>query len=87
MAETIGSLVDKLSILGLKVHYMNLQTLRTGASPEHLQNSKNKVEILKEQRTDLINELSELVEKVMKGTHRIKVYRQFKMYNDSAYRS
>ena len=35
-AETAGSMVDRLSILALKIHHMRLQTLRTDAKADHV---------------------------------------------------
>ena len=41
---------------------------------------------MREQKADLSNELAELIDAVAAGRRKIKVYRQFKMYNDPAYR-
>jgi len=87
MAETIGSLVDKISIVDLKIYHMKEQAARKDASREHQAQSKQKSSILEEQRSDLISELSELAQDVIDGKKTLKVYRQFKMYNDPIYRS
>jgi hypothetical protein len=87
MAETIGSLVDKISIVELKILHMGKQLQRADASNEHRAACSQKLAILKEQRDDLVRELSELSEAVLSGKKRLKVYRQFKMYNDPAYRA
>lgn len=86
MAETIGSLVDKLSIVGLKIYHMQEQIKRKDASESHRRVCKEKIKILKMQQKDLENELSELAAAVLNGEKRLKVYYQFKMYNDPAYR-
>ncbi len=86
MAETIGSLVDKISIVELKIFHMEAQVHRRDASEEHRRACTQKLEVLKEQRDDLARELSELTEAVLSGNKKMKIYRQFKMYNDPAYR-
>lgn len=87
MAETIGSLVDKITIAELKIFHMAEQLNRKDASEEHKQRAAQKLEILKVQSRDLQQELSELFLKVARGEARLKIYRQFKMYNDPAYRT
>ncbi len=86
MAETIGSLVDKISIVRLKVFHMEKQIERPDATEEHRQKCGDRLKVLIEQSDDLALELSELTEAVISGRKKLKVYRQFKMYNDPAYR-
>jgi hypothetical protein len=86
VAETIGSLVDKLSILDLKIYHMQEQIDRKDATPEHRQNCVQRLQIMNIQRQDLTEELSQLFSDVMAGKRKLKVYRQFKMYNDPSYR-
>lgn len=86
MAETIGSLVDKLSIVELKVYHMRVQVERSDADAEHRARCADRLAVLETQRDDLAAELSELWQRVQGGTYRPKVYRQFKMYNDPQYR-
>lgn len=86
MAETIGSLVDKLSIVELKIYHMREQVERADADDAHRARCAERVAVLREQRDDLAEELSDLWERVRTGAYRPKVYRQFKMYNDPQYR-
>lgn len=86
MAETIGSLVDKLSIVELKIFHMDLQTQRTDVDKAHIERCQQRVGILKTQKEDLVAELTALSEAVLSGKHVLKVYRQFKMYNDAQYK-
>ena len=86
MAETIGSLADKLSIVELKIYHMREQVERPDAGPAHRVRCADRLAILELQRDDLAAELTELWERVRAGTYRPKVYRQFKMYNDPQYR-
>jgi hypothetical protein len=87
MAETIGSLADKIIIVELKRFHMHEQTMREDATVEHQQECQRKLAILAQQRDDLIEELNQLFRDVMAGTKTLKVYRQFKMYNDPKYRT
>ncbi|MDD5687073.1 MAG: DUF4254 domain-containing protein [Elusimicrobia bacterium] len=86
MAETIGSLVDKLSIIQLKIFYMNRQLERTDADNQHKKEAAQRIKIMQKQKKDLEIELSDLFENVKSGKTKLKIYRQFKMYNDPKYR-
>ena len=81
-SETAGTMIDRLSILALKIHHMRLQTERTDAPPAHVEACRAKLARLIEQRTDLARCLDELLADCAAGRARFKVYRQFKMYND-----
>lgn len=82
-SETPGAMIDRLSILALKTHHMRLQTERVDASKEHVAACKAKLARLIEQRADLVRCLEELLAGCVAGRARFKIYRQFKMYNDS----
>lgn len=81
-SETAGSMIDRLSILALRIRAMRRQTERTDASKEHIENCRLKLIRLDEQRTDLVRCLGELLADASAGRAYFKVYRQFKMYND-----
>jgi hypothetical protein len=83
-SETAGAMIDRLSILSLKIHHMRLQTLRTDVERSHIENCVAKLNRLNEQRTDLASCLDRLLAEVARGDAIFKVYRQFKMYNDPA---
>ena len=80
--ETPGSAIDKLSILSLRIFHMEEQAFRTDAAEEHRAKVKARLEILHEQHRDMSNSLRELLEDIFTGRKRLKIYRQFKMYND-----
>ena len=86
MAETVGSLVDKLSIVELKIYHMREQVARADAAVAHRARCAEKLSVLQAQRDDLAAEMTELWTRVAEGSFRPKVYRQFKMYNDPQYR-
>ncbi len=81
-SETVGALIDRLSILSLKIFHMDRQTRRADADAAHHTMSRERLSRLLEQRADLAWCLAELTRGCLTGTLRIKVYRQFKMYND-----
>lgn len=81
-SETIGSILDRLSILSLKIYHMYEQTLRTDVDKEHIISCKEKLAVLEEQHVDLKNSLLDLIDDYYAGIKVPKVYFQFKMYND-----
>lgn len=87
MAETVGWLADKISIMELKIYHMREQTEREDATPEFRERCVEKLGVLQLQRDDLAAELGALLRDLASGRVVPKVYRQFKMYNDPEYRS
>jgi hypothetical protein len=83
-SETAGAMIDRLSILSLKIHHMRLQTERTDVDRAHIESCRAKLARLEEQRTDLAACLDRLLGECARGESYFKVYRQFKMYNDPA---
>jgi hypothetical protein len=81
-SETAGSMIDRLSIMALKIHAMREQTLRSDVDAEHLASSAVKLARLAQQRQDLAGCLDALLADALAGRAWFKVYRQFKMYND-----
>lgn len=86
MAETIGWLADKLSIIELKIYHMEEQADRADVTDDFRAQCRNRLEVMREQRDDLAAELTTLLADVASGRVVPKVYRQFKMYNDPRYR-
>jgi hypothetical protein len=81
-SETAGAIIDRLSILSLKIHHMRLQTMRGDAGAEHLAACNEKLARLSLQREDLARCLDTLLAQAAEGRAFWRVYRQFKMYND-----
>ncbi len=81
-SETAGAMIDRLSILALKIHHMRLQTWRTDADDGHLASCRAKLRLLELQRSDLRRCLDRLLDEARSGAAYFKIYRQFKMYND-----
>lgn len=87
MAETLGSLADKIGIIQLKVYHMRQQLERADATEDHKSACRQKLEVMAVQLKDLEDELTQLFSDVASGKVRLKIYRQFKMYNDPRYRA
>ena len=83
-SETPGMIIDRLSIMVLKIYHMKIEATRESATDEHRRKCSEKLAQLKEQLVDLKNCLQELLEQLQVGTRRFKIYRQLKMYNDTS---
>lgn len=81
-SETAGSMLDRISILGLKIAAMREQTQRTDVDDAHRQICRERLQRLVQQRADLGACYDELLADARAGRAYFKVYRQFKMYND-----
>lgn len=80
--ETPGSIVDRLSILSLKIYHMDEDSRRSDVSDEHRRHSHHRLDVLRLQRHDLYVALDRLLDDYLAGRKRMKLYKQFKMYND-----
>jgi hypothetical protein len=87
MAETVGWLADKISVVELKIYHMQEQASRSDKPAEFREQCAARVAVLSEQRDDLARELSLLFADIVAGRMVPKVYRQYKMYNDAQYRA
>jgi hypothetical protein len=81
-SETPGLIVDRLSILSLKLFHTEEQLHRS--TPEHRALNHTRLLLLNDQRNDLAACLTQLWADILAGTRRFKLYRQLKMYNDPA---
>jgi uncharacterized protein DUF4254 len=81
-SETPGQMIDRLSILSLKLYHTGEELERKNAPAGHREKNQNRLRILKEQRDDLEECLDELWTEINAGNRRFKLYRQLKMYND-----
>jgi hypothetical protein len=86
VAETVGWLVDKITIIELKIFHMREQAERSDATEEFRARCRARIDVMNEQRDDLAAEVSQLIRDMAGGRVIPKVYRQFKMYNDPQYR-
>ena len=81
-SETAGAMIDRMSILSLKIYHMREQTQRVDAGAEHIAKCADKLQRLIIQRQDLGACFDQLLDDAQQGRAYFKVYRQFKMYND-----
>jgi hypothetical protein len=81
-SESPGLIVDRLSILALKIYHTREEADRTGAPEGHAARNRERLHILETQRADLAACLDALWRETLAGTRRFKLYRQLKMYND-----
>jgi hypothetical protein len=81
-SESPGLIIDRLSILSLKIHHTREEAERADAPAEHLDRNQTRLAILEEQRADLARCLDVLWRETVDGTRQFKLYRQLKMYND-----
>lgn len=81
-SETPGSIIDRLSILALRIYHMQEQADRTDAAEDHRRRARQRLEILHLQQHDLAAALARLGDDLAAGRLGLRVYRQFKMYND-----
>jgi hypothetical protein len=81
-SESGGLMIDRLSILALKIFHTREEIDRPNAPPGHQDRNRERLARLTEQRDDLVACLDQLWAEVLQGTRRFKIYRQLKMYND-----
>ncbi|HVN94586.1 MAG TPA: DUF4254 domain-containing protein [Terracidiphilus sp.] len=81
-SESPGLMIDRLSILSLKIYHTREEAERIAAPQGHAQRNRERQAILEEQRSDLAGCLDSLWRQTIDGTRRFKLYRQLKMYND-----
>jgi len=81
-SETPGMMIDRLSILSLKLFHTQEELDRAGAPAGHRERNAERFATLEEQRDDLARCLERLWAQVCVGERCFKEYRQLKMYND-----
>lgn len=81
-SESPGLIIDRLSILALKIYHTREEAERADAPAGHGARNQERLAVLKSQRDDLAGCLDALWQETLAGTRRFKLYRQLKMYND-----
>ena len=81
-SESPGLILDRLSILALKIFHTREEIARPNAPAGHAERNQERLQLLETQRSDLAGCLDSLWHAVLKGERRFKLYRQLKMYND-----
>lgn len=81
-SEPPGMIIDRLSILALKIYHTREEAGRKDSPSGHASRNRERLEILEEQRTSLTECLDSLWRDILNGRRSFKVFRQLKMYND-----
>lgn len=81
-SETPGMMIDRLSILSLKLFHTQEELDRASAPTGHRERNAERFATLQEQREDLTHCLERLWQQICAGERCFKQYRQLKMYND-----
>ena len=81
-SETPGLILDRLSILALKIFHTREETARADTSTDHRDRNQQRLQLLQQQSNDLALCLAELWSDILNGHRRFKLYLQLKMYND-----
>ena len=82
--ETPGSVIDRLSILSLRLFHYGEQCERSDTEPEHRAKVAQRLAVCETQLADLSLSLQQLLDDIFAGRKRHKTYRQMKMYNDAS---
>ncbi|MGI9515513.1 MAG: DUF4254 domain-containing protein [Pirellulaceae bacterium] len=82
--ETPGSVIDRLSILELRIYHMREQLDREDVDKNHCQSVSQKLALCLLQQDELLGALQKLLNDIGAGSVRHRTYRQMKMYNDPA---
>ncbi len=81
-SETPGLIIDRLSILSLKIYHTREEAERPHAPAGHESRNRERLAVLEKQRRDLAGCLDALWREIQSGSRRFELYRQLKMYND-----
>ncbi|HJR54098.1 MAG TPA: DUF4254 domain-containing protein [Gemmatimonadota bacterium] len=81
-SETPGAIIDRLSILALKIYHMREEAERQDAAADHRAVCAERLGVLERQRAELAGCLRALGDELLSGLATFRTYRQFKMYND-----
>jgi len=80
--ETVGSVIDRLSIMALRIYHYREQRQRSNVDPKHHEQVSQRLELCERQHSDLSLALQQLIDDLFSGVKQHKTYRQLKMYND-----
>jgi hypothetical protein len=81
-SETPAWLLDRMSILQLKIYHFREQLARESISEGQKASVAHKLSVLLVQEQDLAQCYDELISDLQQGNKYMKLYKQMKMYND-----
>ncbi len=82
--ETLGSTIDRLGILALRIYHLREQLERDDATDEHRERVGRKLYVATIQHDELVRAAQSLADDVLAGRKRHQTVRHLKMYNDAA---
>jgi hypothetical protein len=82
--ESLGSTIDRLGILALRIYHLREQLDRTDATDAHRECVGRKLYVATVQHDDLTRAAQALADDLLAGRKRHQTVRQLKMYNDPA---
>ncbi|MCI0360602.1 MAG: DUF4254 domain-containing protein [Planctomycetaceae bacterium] len=82
--ETLGSTIDRLGILALRIYHLREQLEREDVDDAHRENVGRKLYVATIQHDDLVRAAQALADDLAAGRKRHQTVRQLKMYNDPA---
>ena len=82
--ETPGGAIDRLSILSLRIYHLEEQARREDLDAKQMEKITKRLALLREQHKDLSTSLVELLDDIVAGRKRLKVYHPYKVYDDPA---
>ena len=81
-SETPGSMIDRLSIIAIRIYHLDEQLDRPDTDEAHRHKVLTRSAICRVQQSELGQCLDRAVSEILTGVKRHRTYRQFKMYND-----
>jgi hypothetical protein len=81
-SESVGSIVDRLSILSLRIYHLEETLNSPTPDSQRMAKATQRLTIARDQHRDLSEALRQLVSDIDAGRKRHKTYRQLKLYND-----
>jgi cell division protein FtsB len=79
--DTLGSLVDKLTVVNLKLWHQEELAHDPVANDAVVAEAKRKINVLNNQRNALIEEIDDLFLDILEGRKKMTVFRQCKDYS------
>ena len=80
--ETAGSVIDRLSIMALRLYHYREQQERSDLDSKHRERILQRIKLCEQQQSDLSLSLQQLLDDLFSGVKQHRIYRQLKMYND-----
>lgn len=81
-SETPGSMLDRLSIIAIRIYHLDEQLDRPDIDDAHRDKVLTRSAICRVQQNELGQCLDTAIQEILSGSKRHRTYRQFKMYND-----